>query len=118
MNNGGDLLAVQATQSGVYITRVVPSKILDELQISTMGEQLSKLVDDGARKLVIDFSAVDHLTSSALGMLIRLRQNMAAVKGALRLCNIRPEIYQIFKITGLDKMFSIYPTATDALASF
>ncbi len=118
MNDEGDLMAGEYTDSGVYVAKLVPTKILDELQISAIGSALAEVIDDGARKLVIDFAKVDHLSSSALGMLITVRQRLSDVKGAMRLCNICTDIYQIFKITGLDKLFAIYPTGTEALAGF
>lgn len=118
MSEPDELLTVQPADAGVHIAKLVPTKILDEPAISQIGQELAKLVDDGARKLLLDFARVDHLSSSALGMLITLRQNMTTAKGAIRLCNIRDEILQVFKITGLDKLFDIHPTTTEALASF
>ncbi|NLX05451.1 MAG: STAS domain-containing protein [Phycisphaerae bacterium] len=117
MSRADELVVVEQTDNGACIARLVPSNVLDELQITGIGRQLTDLVDQGARRLVVDFSRVDHLSSSALGMLITVRQGLSQVKGDMRLCNIRPEIYEVFKITGLDKLFVIQPTVTEALAS-
>ena len=37
---------------------------------------------------------------------------------ALKLCNISSDISEVFKITALDKVFSIYPDASDAMQAF
>ena len=49
-------------------------------------------------------------------MLIRVNKKCDEYKVALKLCNISPDIMQVFKITGLGKVFSIYPDASDAMA--
>jgi len=118
MSTGQELVAVEPSQNGVHIAKLLPSRILDEPAISEIGLALNRLVDDGARRVIVDFSAVDHLSSTALGMLITVRQSISAVDGTIRLCSIRDEIYQVFRITGLDKLFTVHPTVTDALASF
>ena len=36
----------------------------------------------------------------------------------MKLCNIRPEIYEVFAITKLNKLFDIKDDEADALAAF
>lgn len=94
-------------------------KILDELAIQEIQDELLKLVgerDDGSR-LLLSFSNVDHLSSAALGMLITLNKKVKEKKGALKLSDIKPQIYEVFKITRLNKMFEIYDTLDQARAS-
>jgi len=118
MSEAANLLDVKTVSGGIHLVRLMPSKILDELQINSLGRQLGELIDNGARKVILDFDVVDHLSSSALGVLITTRQILNKVDGSLRLCNIRPDILQVFKITNLDNLFPIYPTVADALAGF
>ena len=66
----------------------------------------------------MNFSAVEFLSSAALGKLITLDKKVKARKGELRLSNIRPEIYEVFAITKLNKLFNIKDDEADALASF
>jgi anti-sigma B factor antagonist len=115
MSGKDKLLAVTPTEGGGHLVSLSPSKILDELEINRIGRDIKELISNGARNLIVDFALVDHLSSSALGMLITIRDQLNSVKGSLKLCNIRPEIYQIFKITSLDRLFSIYPTTAEAL---
>lgn len=98
------------------IVRFVDKRILDETNIQIIGSQLAGLVDDdGRRKIVLDFSHVEYLSSAALGKLITLDKKIKAVKGKLRLCGIRPEIHEVFKITRLDKIFTICDDQEKAL---
>jgi anti-sigma B factor antagonist len=52
------------------------------------------------------------------GKLITLDKKVKSVKGKLRLCCIRPDIYEVFAITRLNKLFSIYDNQEKALEGF
>jgi anti-sigma B factor antagonist len=105
--------------NGVTVATFVDKKILDETNIQTIGNQLFGLVDeDGRKSIVLDFSHVEYLSSAALGKLITLDKKVKATKGKLRLCSIRPEIYEVFAITKINKLFSIHDDQAAALASF
>lgn len=101
------------------IVRFVDKRILDETNIQIIGNQLFALVDEDHRdKLVLDFSNVEYLSSAALGKLITLDKKVKAAKGKLRLCGIRPEIYEVFTITRLHKVFNIFDDQEKALNGF
>jgi anti-sigma B factor antagonist len=90
-------------------------KILDEANIAEIGEQLSALVEREEKpKIIISFAAVDHLSSAALGTLITINNKVKNKMGQLRLSDINPQIYEVFLITKLNKLFKIYPTVKEA----
>jgi len=106
-------------QGEVTVVNFVEKKILDELNIKEIGDELMELVDQHNKdKILINFENVEYLSSAALGKLITLRKKMEAKNGQLKLCEIEPSIYEIFKITKLNKWFEIYETEADALAAF
>lgn len=103
----------------VTVVKFVDKKILDEGNIQIIGNQLFGLVDEDHRgKIVLDFSNVEYLSSAALGKLITMDKKVKAAKGKLRLCNIRADILEVFKITRLDKLFTIFPNQEKALEGF
>lgn len=103
----------------VTVVRFVDRKILDEASIQELGSELFQLVEQENRgKLVLNFSKVDFLSSAALGKLITLDKKVKARSGKLKLSNIRPEIYEVFAITKLNKLFDIKDDEADALAAF
>jgi anti-sigma B factor antagonist len=100
----------------VTIAKFVDKKILDEGNIQIIGNQLFSLVeDDGRSKIVLDFSNVEYLSSAALGKLITMDKKVKAAKGKLRLCNVRPDIYEVFAITKLNKLFDMHDNLEQAL---
>jgi anti-anti-sigma factor len=89
----------------VYFTE---AKILDELVIRQCQDELTRMLEKTQEQnVILDFRFVKFLSSSALGMLIRVHKRCKEFKIALKLCNIDKEIEKVFKITGLDKILAI-----------
>lgn len=105
-------------QDSVTVVEFTERKILDEMNISKIGEELSSLVTQSEHpRLVLDFTHVLHMSSTALGMLITLHKRVRERDGQLRLCRIRPEIYEVFAITKLNEIFQIHEDRDSAMAS-
>ncbi len=103
----------------VTVVRFQDRKIIDEAAIQELGSELFQLVDhEGVRKLLLNFSRVEFLSSAALGKLIMLDKKVKAQKGKLKLSNIAKGIYDVFEITRLNKVFDIKTDEADALEAF
>ena len=107
-----------SVENNATIVELTDRKILDEVNITQIGDQLNALIADLDRpRLVLDFSAVSHMSSSALGMLITLHKRIREKKGQFRLCNIQSSIYEVFVITRLNEIFQICRSRAEALES-
>ena len=105
-------------EGGVHCVAFVERSIIDEAVIRQIGEELLKLVDGAATPtLVIDFTDVQHLSSAALGVLINVHNRVKARSGQLRLCGIPKGIFEVFRITKLDRLFQTSDTVAQALES-
>ena len=108
-----------AERSGVSVVAFSDRKILEELSIREIEEELSRLVDSkDTINLVLNFENVEHLSSAALGMLIKLNDQVTKRSGRLKLSDIRPNIYQVFKITRLNRLFDIHASTAEAIDAF
>lgn len=106
-------------RNDVQVVEFSDRKILEELSIREIEDQLFELVKgEGRVKLLLNFKNVEHLSSAALGMLINLEKQVSQKSGQLMLSDINPQIYEVFKITRLNKMFEIHDTAAQALSRF
>jgi len=93
-------------------------KILEETDIQALRESIMSVVEQAERiNLVLDFGNVRFLSSAVLGLLIRISKRIYERDGQLKLCNIDPKIYEIFKITRLTKTFNIYKNVESAVRS-
>ena len=103
----------------ITIVEFVDRNILDEANIAQIGDEIGDLVaSDPNPKLLISFENVDHLSSAALGALITINNKIKAKDGQLRLSNINDQIFEVFKITRLDRLFQIHSETAESLASF
>ena len=112
---------VRVTETdGIQFVEFSDRKILDEVSIAEIGEELLALAAAAPQvRMLLNFKNVDHLSSAALSMLLSLRKRVVdEQQGTLKLSDITPQIFEVFKITRLNKLFDIHPTEADARASF
>jgi anti-sigma B factor antagonist len=103
----------------ITVVNFVDKKILDEQNIQMIGDDIFRLVmEDGRRKIVLNFGNVEFLSSAAFGKLITLHRMLQGVRGKLVLCKIAKEIIDNFRITKLDKIFTIAADEQSALQWF
>jgi anti-sigma B factor antagonist len=103
----------------VTVVRFRDHKIIEDINIQQLGLEMFQLVEvDNRDKLLLNFSSVDFLSSAALGKLITLDKKVKAHGGTLKLSNIREDIYEVFAITKLNRLFDIRDDEADALAAF
>lgn len=115
MAENSQRLSVQV-ENEITVVELLSQKILDEMVIAEIGEQLNQLVGrQEYPRLVLDFSHVSHMSSSALGMLITLHKRVREKGGHLRLCCVQPAIYEVFVITRLNEIFQINQSREEAL---
>lgn len=110
---------VSASDGNILVIQFTDSRILEESRIRQVGDDmialLSKTEEEG---VLLDFHGVVFMSSAMLGTLIRFHKKCKEYKVELRLCNIAPEIFQVFKLTRLDKVFDIHDEPTAARAAF
>ena len=105
-------------RDGVVLVSFLDRKILDELNITRIEEELFSLVArEPGIKLVLDFANVEHLSSRALGTLISVMKRVRGQNGELALCNIVERIFDVFRITRLDRSFGIFADCDQAVAA-
>jgi anti-anti-sigma factor len=98
---------------GVTVVRLKNSNLTGLLEVTRIGEELKTLIDNGVRKLVIDFKHVQHCGSSGLGLLIALHRKMHDSGGRMILSH--PE--NLEELLRISKTASYFTTAPDPKAA-
>lgn len=93
--------------------------IMEEVRLeASNAPALRKLlvdrIENGSHQIVIDLQRVSFMDSSALGALIGAIKKLGPL-GTLALAGANGPVLQLFKLTRMDKVFSLYPTTADAL---
>jgi len=65
------------------------------------------LASTGVSTIIVNMSRVDYLDSSALGMLLVLRDRVGENKSAVRIKSAKPEVKKILEIANFDKLFTL-----------
>ena len=65
----------------------------------------------------MNFAAVGFINSSNVASLLRLRKQMILDQSRLVLCGVNTQVWGIFLVTGLDKIFELTNDIATALAT-
>ena len=80
--------------------------------LSSLGDMLAQEAQD----VVLNFRAVDFLNSSNIARLLKLRKTILSTGKRLVLCGINNQVWGVFLVTGLDKIFEYTNDTATALA--
>jgi anti-sigma B factor antagonist len=90
-----------------------------EAAIKQIGAQFIEAIDQSPDvRFVVDFTGVEYMSSTVLGTLVSGLLKCQKKGGDLRLAGIEKELKQLFKLTGLHKVFKMCGTAAEAVKSF
>ncbi len=101
--------------------RVVVVTVSGRIDTSTsteFEEALEDLIEKGQKNLVMDFGAVDFLSSSGLRVLVTIRKKLHKAGGNIVLATPSERAADSFEIAGLDKLFPSYPDRESAVGAF
>lgn len=91
--------------------------VLDVTTAPQMRQALSRLLTEGKPNLILDLNGVESMDATGLGALVGELRLASSAGGDLNLVCGRPEIIRAFEMTNLDRLFQIYHSQADALAS-
>ncbi len=80
-------------------------------------ERMVQVIEDGKKQVIVDLSKATFIDSTTLGVLVGGVKRLRPAGGTLVLVCSDQNIVKIFEITGLDRVFPIYDTRDEALAS-
>lgn len=82
----------------------------DELERALTGR-----IDGGARRLVLDMSGTDYISSAGLRVLLLAAKKLRGAAGQLVLGGMNPSVRQIFELAGFVSIFTIEPDVDRAV---
>lgn len=71
----------------------------------------------GARNIILNFSGLDYMNSSGIGLLVTLLIRANRQKQRLMACGLNDHYRQIFELTRLNEAITIYPNEAEAISS-
>ena len=90
------------------------------LTIETFGElkiRVSRLVEDGRIRVVLNLGAVAYVDSMGVAELVRVHVMLDRRGGRLALSHLHRPVEELLVLTGLREIFFIFPTEAEAVQS-
>jgi anti-sigma B factor antagonist len=92
------------------------ASITDIGQVAEIFGAVKEFIEENQPAAIIfDFDGVGFFSSPVLGMLLEVRAEMERQQGKVMICGINPQLYRVFKITSLDKIFTFYADRASAV---
>ena len=91
---------------------------LDSNTSPAFEEKLMETINDGATKIIVDFSALDYVSSAGLRVLNKAYKKLKHVGGGIVLCSMQDYIREVFEIAGFDYFIPIVANQEEAQAKF
>ena len=104
----------------VLAIQFVGGKLLDETVIQQVGTELTAIASgaEEGQKILLSFDGVEFMSSAMLGRLVQFLKTCKQQGAVLKVCSIAPEIFEVFKLTKLNKLFDIQKDGKTAMESF
>ncbi len=97
---------------------VRPAGRLDSATSEALGRAVGEIFDAGSRRMVIDFSQLEYVSSAGLRATLIAGKRMRGVPGGkLALCALVPGVREIFEISGFLTIFTVCADLDTALAA-
>jgi anti-sigma B factor antagonist len=90
---------------------------IDVYSAPQLREAILGLIGTGVSHVIADLRAVDFLDSTGLGAIVGGHKRLRTNDGSLVLAASPDRIVRLFRITGLDRAFSLYPSVPEAIAA-
>ncbi len=87
---------------------------------STTSPEAKKAIDAvlaGARKVVLDFTELDYISSAGLRVLLGAAKQLRVAGGALRIFGLNQSVREVFEISGFSAILTVYPSESEALGA-
>jgi anti-sigma B factor antagonist len=107
----GKKIIVEITnEENVAVVAFRTASISNVEEIASVSRQIKEFIEKRQpKKVVVDFEGVKFFSSAVLGLLLDIRAKLKTYDGEVVISAINPQLYRVFKITHLDRIFKFFP---------
>lgn len=103
-SSGNSYLKISKTKDGAQYTFLLEGR-LDTITSPDLDAKINEVVGD-AKKLIMDLSGLEYISSAGLRVLLGALQTMET-KGEMVVCNLTEPVQEVFELTGFSRLFNI-----------
>jgi anti-anti-sigma factor len=105
---------VEVRQGDVDV--IAPSGRIDTTTVAALEARLTPLLAGAGPRVVVDFGAVDYISSAGLRVLLVAARRVQVTGGRLALCGMGGPVSQVFQLAGFLPLFTICETREAAVS--
>jgi anti-sigma B factor antagonist len=104
------------SEEDVAVVAFNAASISNVEEVAAASKQIRRFIEERRpRQVVVDFEGVKFFSSAVLGLLLDIRAKLTEYDGEVVLSAINPQLYRVFKITHLDRIFKFFPDRENAI---
>ena len=81
-------------------------------------QRLTRLIEEGETKILVNLEKVDYISSAGLRVLLVVAKQLKTTDGELRICSLNEVVKEIFDISGFDMILPVSASESEALEGF
>ncbi len=81
-------------------------------------QRLTRLIEEGANRFLVNFEKLDYINSAGLCVLLVAAKQLEGIDGELRICSLNEVVREVFDISGFTTIFKVFGSESDALDGF
>ncbi len=107
---------IEEKQNDVSIFRL--NGRLDSNTSPEFEGRILEIIENGSNKLIIDFEALEYISSAGLRVVNKTLRQLKTSEGKLILCSMQDYVKEVFEIAGFDSFIPIVSDMDEALLKF
>lgn len=101
---------------GITIVRLTDRNLVQQADINDLAEDLRDLIEVGNHRMVLNFSKVERLGSWIVAAVVDAHRRCESIAGGrLKICNVEPQLSEIFNLIGMGRRIVACPDEATAL---
>ena len=111
-----DIEVAEERNDGVLV--LLPVGRLDSGNVNAFETNVMQRIGGGERRLIIDFSRLEFISSSGLRVLLLAAKALKTGAGTMVLCSMKPHVEDVFRISGFDRFIPVKSSRAAALETW
>lgn len=100
---------------GVLVLK--PARRIDSSSAKSFEDDAAALLDGGPKKVVIDATDLDYISSAGLRVILTTAKKAKAAGGGLTIACARNNVKEVLAVSGFDNIFGLHDSVAQAIAS-
>lgn len=110
-------LSIQVIEEASYVSLNLKGEI-DASSSIHVQETLQDLLENGKKRIHVNCEELDYISSAGLGAFMAFAEEIQSSNGNIVFSNMKPKIYNVFQLLGLDQVMNIVEDSQQVVTFF